>query len=109
MTGRRYAPAHLQGVIHTGHDCGYPVADLQPGKGRIVNLGIHPDTVPYLGPEPLRGVGISDLVEVLRPSLPADPRDLLSLEMSGVVLPEPDQGVFIIFKTFYMRKGRIVP
>ncbi len=87
------APGDCGGIGVPCEHGGHPVGELHPVRRRFEHGPVDPQAVPYLGPEPLRGVGPPAFGQVMGALLRRRGGDGLSLVDGGVVLPEPRHGV----------------
>ncbi len=81
-----------------GKEEGDPVTVFHPGMTGLSNGGVNTKDVEQLGPEPFGGIDSADKLEIVDGKVLGMGVDLCCLFYCGMVFPEYEQGVGILFE-----------
>src|SRR6185437_2803760 len=98
MSGGTDAAAHLFHVVAAGEQEGDPVAMFDPGMAGLSNLLVHAKDVQQFGPEPFRGIDPADELKIIDVEAFGMGIDLRSFFYCGVVFPQYEKGIRVLFE-----------
>src|SRR5690554_148611 len=93
------AALHYIRIFSTGKYSWNPVADLYPRIGRFAHLGVYPQDMEYLRPEPFGRINSTFILSIVYPTPSLSQMvDLICLLYGSMILPQDKHRVGVLFK-----------